>query len=415
MNDMRKDAHAIINESLRKVLPDEAVREAISTFKIEGRVFVLSIGKAAWTMAKAVYDDQTIEIHKGIVITKHHHLQGGIPGFMLYEAGHPVADEDSLVATKQALLMLKEMEQGDQLIFLISGGGSSLFELPEVGISLEQIADITRQLLSSGADIGEINTIRKRLSAVKGGKLASYCQGAKIYAVVLSDVIGDRLDVIASGPVYPDKSTSKEATAIIEKYSIRISDQIAEYLLKETPKNIENCETIIAGGVNIFCQEAAEIARNLGYTPFILTSQLECEAREAGKVIAVMAKDIKQGVSSLKPPCAIILGGETVVKIRGNGIGGRNQEIALSAAINIEGAGGIVIFSVGSDGTDGPTGAAGGIVDGDTVLRLKQLNESAEDYLDNNDSYHALLKSADLLITGPTGTNVNDISVALIR
>lgn len=262
----------------------------------------------------------------------------------------------------------------------------------------------------------EINTVRKHLSAVKGGKFAYKCGKAKIYAIVLSDVIGDRLDTIASGPAYPDSSTSQEALNIINRYKINISEDLKKVLQIETPKTVDNCETVITGSVTALCNAAASSAKQLGYNPIILTSTLDCEAKDAGKFFAAMAREIKNGENSfIKPPCAVIAGGETVVRLVGKGKGGRNQELCLAAAMGIKGLEDLVIFSIGSDGTDGPTDAAGGLVDGLTVDRIKATGTLPETFLDNNDSYNALKDSGDLIITGSTGTNVNDVVVLLCK
>ncbi|MFY9154434.1 MAG: DUF4147 domain-containing protein, partial [Prolixibacteraceae bacterium] len=316
-----------------------------------------------------------------------------------------------------ALELVSELTPEDQLIFLISGGGSALFEKPMDGVSLEDIIFITNHLLACGADIVEINTIRKHLSAVKGGRFAQQCGGAKIYSIVLSDVVGDHPDAIASGPAFPDSSTSADALRILEKYSIRIDSHLKKALESETPKFLDNCETVISGNVSELCRAAAESAEHLGYTPLILTTSVNSEAKEFGKFLASIAHEIKAGNTASYPqaPCAIITGGETVVHLTGKGKGGRNQELALSAATGIEGLGNVLVFSVGSDGTDGPTDAAGGIVDGSSVSRMRAASVSPEASLENNDSYSALKSSGDLILTGPTGTNVNDLMVVLCR
>lgn len=416
MNGLKEDAAIIIKESIKAVLPDVAVVNSLKNKDFSGNTVVVAIGKASWNMANAAKNLLGDKISKGIVITKYGHSKGEIKGFEIIEAGHPVPDGNSVKGACRALEMVKDLTENDNVIFLISGGGSALFEKPMDGVTIEDIMSITDQLLRCGADIVEINTIRKHLSAVKGGRFGSRCM-AKIYAIVLSDVIGDRLDSIASGPAYPDSSTSDEALGIIEKYKIPVNDNIMKALKKETPKKINNCETVIAGSVSSLCKSAAQIAEKLGYMPLILTSSLDCEAKDAGRFLASIARDIKKGSSefSLKIPCAVIAGGETVVHITGKGMGGRNQELALSAAIGIKGLSDTIIFSLGSDGTDGPTDAAGGIVDGTSYSRIKNSGMQPEIYLDNNDSYNALKESGDLIVTGPTGTNVNDLMVLLCK
>ena len=406
---LRDDADYIIKNSIKAVLPDEAVIRALHGFiPGDGRIIVVAAGKAAWHMASAA---QMVlpKIDGGIVITKYGHVMGEIDGLECYEAGHPVPDENSFFATKRALEMVEGLKSKDTVVFLLSGGGSALFELPQ--ISEKELQDITKQLLASGANIVEINTIRKRLSKVKGGRFACACAPAKVFSVVLSDIVGDPLDMIASGPAYPDTSTSEDAWAVVRKYGIKLSDDAERALDIETPKELDNVETHITGSVRELCKAAALSCEKRGYKTQILTTELTCEAREAGKYLADIAVSHSTEVGKL----AFITGGETVVHITGNGKGGRNQEIALSAARRIaEISRDIAIFSVGSDGTDGPTDAAGGYVDTKTLARLTEKNVNITEALANNDAYNALKKVDGLIITGPTGTNVNDVAVILL-
>lgn len=414
MATIREDALMIIQESIKAVLPERAVMKALEKKNFSGDVVVISIGKAAWNMAYATKEKLRQKVSKGIIVTKYGHSKGPIEGFEIIEAGHPVPDENSVIGATKVLELVNNLSDGDSVIFLVSGGGSAIFEKPMEGIALEDIMDVTNQLLGCGADIVEINTVRKHLSDVKGGRFALHCK-ANIYAIVLSDVLGDRLDSIASGPAYPDKSTSEEALNVIKKYKLQVSEQVQKILKIETPKEINNCETHITGSVSELCSAASKAAEDLGYHPLLLTSTLDCEAREAGRFLAALGREIKKG-TGLKPPIAVIMGGETVVRLRGKGKGGRNQELCLSAALGIEGLEDLVIFSVGSDGTDGPTDAAGGIIDGETAARIRMSSDiEPEVYLDNNDSYHALKASGDLVITGSTGTNVNDLTVLICK
>ncbi len=410
---IREDAFVIIQESIKAVLPQAAVIKALEKKNFSGDVTVVAVGKAAWTMAFAAKEKLGDKVLRGIIVTKYAHSKGPIEGFEIIEAGHPVPDENSVIGAAKALELVKNLDESDDVIFLVSGGGSAIFEKPMEGIELEDIMDITNQLLSSGADIVEINTIRKHLSDVKGGRFALHCK-ANIFSVVLSDVLGDRLDSIASGPAYPDSSTSQQALEIVEKYKLKVNEKVLEALKTETPKEINNCETVITGSVSELCSAASSIAKSLGYQPLLLTSTLDCEAKEAGRFMASIGREIRSG-NGLATPIAVIAGGETVVHIRGKGKGGRNQELCLSAAIGIEGLNDTVIFSVGSDGTDGPTDAAGGIVDGETASKIRSADIQPEVYLDNNDSYNALKVSGDLVITGSTGTNVNDLTVLLCK
>lgn len=416
MATIREDAFVIMQESIKAVLPEAAVIKALDKKDFSGNIFVIAIGKAAWNMACAAKEKLGDKVSKGVVITKYKHSRGPIPGFEIIEAGHPIPDENSVKGATKALELVSNLNKGDHVIFLVSGGGSSIFEKPMEGIELEDIMNITNQLLGCGADIVEINAVRKHLSAVKGGRFALQCKNTNIFSIVLSDVLGDRLDAIASGPAYPDNSTSEEALKIIDKYKLNVNEKIIETLKIETPKEINNCETVITGSVSELCNAASKVADRLGYKTLLLSSTLDCEAKETGRFMAAMGREIKSGGSDLKTPIAVILGGETIVRIRGKGKGGRNQELALSAAMGIEGLKDIVIFSIGSDGTDGPTDAAGGIVDGETSRRISRVsNIQPEVFLDNNDSYHALKASGDLIITGSTGTNVNDLMVLLCR
>jgi len=407
---LRDDADKIVDAAVKAALPGTAVQNALQSLDLSGgRVRLVAIGKAAWSMAKAASDLLGDRIESGVVITKYGHSKGGLPNIEIYEAGHPVPDENSFHATEQALRLVSGLSPSDRVLFLISGGGSALFEKPL--ITKAELEDITGQLLGSGANIVEINTIRKRLSAVKGGRFANLCLPAHIYSVVLSDIIGDPLDMIASGPAYPDKSTCEEALAMIDKYSIKISPEAEKALKTETPAAIDNVTTMVTGSVTQLCSAAEETCRVLGYEPIVLTTSLSCEAREAGSFLASIARFHAGSRRSL----AFIAGGETVVHLKGNGLGGRNQELALAAAIGISGLDNTAVFSFGSDGTDGPTDAAGGFVDGNTKPLLDQMGIDISRVLDNNDSYNALRACNGLIITGPTGTNVNDLAIVLIK
>ncbi len=412
---MLSDAKTIISRSIAAVLPDEAVRRALEGRTFSRPVTLVAIGKAAWRMAKAAHGALKGNIARGIVITKYGHSEGPIGELEIFEAGHPVPDESGVAAARRALKLVAGLTQEDTVFFLVSGGGSALFELPVQGASLEDIAQITRQLLACGAEITEINTLRKRLSAVKGGRFALACRPAKVLSIVLSDVLGDALDVIASGPAAPDKATNADAAHIVQKYGLEIPPHIAPLLEVETPKTLDHVESVITGSVSELCAAAARAAQVLGYHPLILTTMLSCEAREAGETLAATAQSIRRGVLQETLPCAIILGGETVVHLKGNGKGGRNQEIALAAAKGIDGLKDVCIFSLGSDGTDGPTDAAGGIVTGETAGRARALGLSIDAALKNNDAYPLLEALDSLIMTGPTGTNVNDVSVLLVR
>ena len=408
----------ILDGAIKAVLPENAVKEALNnpvftSRKDKGRLIVASIGKAAWRMAKAASDILGSDI-TGAVVTKYDHSMGEIKGLEIFEAGHPVPDQNTIAGTQALLKHVKNLSADDTVLFLVSGGGSALFELPADGVTLEDMQDITGQLLSCGADIVEINTIRKHLSSVKGGRFAELCAPAHVFMVVLSDVLGDRLDSIASGPAAVDSSTSSQALEIVKKYNLKVKPELLKVLSRETPKELSNVTATITGSVTELCKAVSVLAKEKGYSPLVLTTTMTCEAREAGSFIASVAREVLTSGSPVKAPCAIIAGGETVVHLTGKGMGGRNQEFALAAALGLDGLGGVVAASLGSDGTDGPTDAAGGIVDGKTAGILREKGISIPEVLKNNDAYNALKAADALLMTGPTGTNVNDVSVILI-
>ena len=456
---MISDADRIISAALLHVQPGNAVKNALAHFPpVKGSITAVAIGKAAWTMAVAAAEELVVaadseagsfrtlagNVFSGFVITKYGHSRGPIPGFTVFEAGHPVPDENSFRATGAVIDAISGLTKDDFVLFLVSGGGSALFEKPL--IPAEEMTALTNALLASGADIVEMNTIRKRVSAVKGGRFAELCAPANVFSVVLSDIIGDPLDMIASGPACPDTSTFVDAEKIIKKYGIPVSETVREYLKKETPKSLNNVETYITGSVRELCESAKKSCADLGYESVVLTSQLSCEAKEAGAFLAAIARE-HAGEGKL----AYIAGGETVVHLTGAGKGGRNQELALSAARGLAGLDNVLLFSVGSDGTDGPTDSAGGYVTGKTAKYLSEHGIAIDEMLKRNDAYHALekcgilrigsgcgayehseheyeccnktesLKSASacrenggLIITGPTGTNVNDLTVLLM-
>lgn len=405
---LRADAEAILRASIGAVKPDSAVRRALEGARFPGRVFLVAAGKAAWQMAN-VACKVLPALAGGVVVTKYGHVKGEIDGVACYEGGHPVPDENGLRGTAAALALTQDLRADDTVLFLLSGGGSALFEQPL--LPLAELQDITRELLAAGADIVEINTVRKRLSAVKGGRFAAHCAPAQVFSIVLSDIVGDPLDMIASGPACPDRSTCAQALAITEKYRLCLSPHARALLCQETPKTLTNVTTKITGSVRALCAAAEKECRALGYEPFLLTDCLTCEAREAGSFLASVARTHAGEGRSL----AFLAGGETVVHFTGNGKGGRDQELALSAALGIEGISNVLIASAGSDGTDGPTDAAGGIVDGGTAAEMRLHGADPARALADNDSYHALKSAGSLFFTGPTGTNVNDIALVLIR
>ena len=406
---LRKDAETIIADSIREVQPDSAVIRALKETTLNGKIKLVAAGKAAWQMAKAASNYLGERLEQGIVITKYGHVRGELPRIRCCEAGHPVPDEGSFDAARKALALTENLTKDDTVLFLLSGGGSALFELPL--IPAEALQDVTRQLLACGADIVEINTLRKRLSAVKGGRFAQHCAPAKVFSIILSDILGDPPDMIASGPTCPDSSTCADAMEIVRRYDLSLREETKQLLMVETPKALANARWMITGSVRELCDAAARSCRKLGYEPFFLTDRLCCQAREAGSVMASILRTHAGDGKKL----AFLAGGETVVRLTGSGKGGRNQELALAAAEGISGLSNAALFSVGSDGTDGPTDAAGGFVDGATRQRLLEEGVHIDQVLLNNDAYHALQRTDGLIFTGPTGTNVNDVTVGLVE
>ena len=408
---IRRDAAEIFREALLEMLPDRAVKRSLANARLRDEIILIGIGKASWTMAKAATEVLDQRIVSGAIVTKYGHSEGSLPGLKIFEAGHPLPDSNTLKATEKILEITRQAGKDQTILFLVSGGGSALFEKPAHRLPIRFLSDITSRLLLSGADISELNTVRKHLSSVKGGRFAVHCMPAAIFQITLSDVLGDRPDMIASGPAVPDPSTSGEALAVIKKYKIPLSPEIESALRSETPKSLDNVSFEIAGNVTGLCRAAKIAAEKRGYISEIVTDRLDGEARLAGYMAAERALD-ELGKSAEAKRC-LIWGGETTVKVKGSGKGGRSQEVALAAAEKISGSGNIVILSAGSDGTDGPTDAAGGIVDGLTWGKIRSVSYDPVEMLENNDSYNALELAGALLKTGPTGTNVNDLVIAL--
>ena len=405
---LRSDAEKAIYTAINAVMPEGAVRKALLGKQFPGRVFLVAAGKAAPKMAEAATSVLSAPITDGVVISKYGHFEEPITGLRCFEAGHPVPDKNSVAAADAVLKLTENLREDDTVLFLLSGGGSALFEKPL--IPLEELQDITSQLLACGAEIVEINTIRKRLSAVKGGKFAAHCAPAKVEAIILSDILGDPLDMIASGPVSPDSATCDDAQKITEKYRLRLSEDTVALLRVETPKNLDNVNAQVVGSVRELCRAAGEACRSMGYETIFLTDQLNCEAREAGRFLAAILRSHRNDGKKT----AFLAGGETVVHLTGKGKGGRNQELALAACEGIHGMQNAAVISVGSDGTDGPTNAAGGYVDGASYDELCKNGIKLHGVLQENDAYHALLAIGGLIVTGPTGTNVNDICIGLL-
>lgn len=403
---MLSDAKAICLEAINGCLPDEGVRAVLEDYKYDD-VYLLAAGKAAFSMAAAAAEK--VKIRKGVVISKYGHIKGEIENCECYEAGHPVSDAATIQATEAAIGMLKDLKEDDHVLFLLSGGASALFEKPL--ISLEKLRHINEQMLKKGLNIVEINTIRKKLSAVKGGKLAELCRPAQVTAIILSDVLSDRLDVIGSGPTVEDKSTAEDALELVRRYDLDLSDETLKIISESRSCYCDNCENIIIGSVRILCEKAMAAAKKYGYEPILITDHIDTEATEAGDLL------YDEMMKHLDDPhdTALIMGGETIVHVKGNGLGGRNQELVFSQIKKLDGMDNVLMMSLGSDGTDGPTDAAGGYVDGSSYQKLKDKGLDYEKILADNDSYHGLKAIDGLIVTGPTGTNVNDITLALIR
>ena len=406
---LKEELRAIAKEVIAASLPDEAVRRALAALPAaRGKTVVVSVGKAGWQMAKAAAALLDGAFDAGYVITKYGHSRGEIEGFRVFEAGHPQMDENSVRATQAVLDAVSGLAADDRVLLLLSGGGSALLEKPL--IPLAELREINAQLLACGADIVEINTVRKRLSAVKGGKFARLCAPARVFSIILSDVIGDRADMIASGPACPDASTAREAMEIVSRYGLRLSPEALSLMRAEPVTRLDNARALVTGGVGQLCRAAVEACVRRGYEAELLTDRLCCEAREAGAFLGCVAAAHARDGRRL----AYVAGGETVVHLRGAGKGGRNQELALAAAQQIAGIGNAAVLALGSDGTDGPTDAAGGVVDGASRALLEARGLRIPAILDANDAYHGLEACDGLLVTGPTGTNVNDVSVVLI-
>jgi glycerate 2-kinase len=415
------DPYALVRghlESHGQLLPEGVFR----------RVFVAGFGKAACPMAAALAGMPSLPIDERIVITKYGHCGGyDQDKIKVHEAGHPLPDENGVRATDALAGLLKKADAETLVICLISGGGSSLLVSPCEGVSLGEKRAVTDLLLKAGATIQELNTVRKHLSRVKGGRLAEVAYPAKTISLIISDVVGDSLDVIASGPTAPDKTTYSEALSILRRYGligraprsiIEVLDKGAGGLIPETPKQdnriFENVNNMIIGNSRRALQAAMEKAVSLGFHTEIICDAVTGEARDAGRDLARKAIEIKSAKRSLQPIC-LISGGETTVTVTGNGRGGRNMELALAFAEEIEGSGGIRLLSAGTDGTDGPTDAAGAIADGNTVRRGREKGADAGEYLANNDSCSFFKKAGGLFVTGPTGTNVMDIQILAIE
>lgn len=402
---MKEHALAIFAAALRAADPVRAMRAHWSIDpELYQNIYVVGAGKAATQMAAEAERKLGARITAGAVTTKYGHAIGKLSRIEVTEASHPIPDEAGVRGAERIAQIAAQAEEGDLVLCLISGGASALLPLPVPGLTLEQKGEITRQLLARGATIHQMNTVRKHLSRIKGGQLALMAEPAETVALILSDVVGDNLEVIGSGPTAADPTTKSQALELLRQFEV-VDVPVA--LLQETPKTSAAHNRII--GSNRLALEAAQRkARSLGYRTLLLSSTVEGEARQVAQVFASVAREIRQSGNPIRPPACLISGGETTVTLRGTGKGGRNQEWALAAAMEIRGLPNITMLSCGTDGTDGPTDAAGGIVSGETA------DEHARGSLDHNDSYNYLLSRDALVTTGPTGTNVMDIQIILV-
>jgi glycerate 2-kinase len=434
MGSLRSDALRIFSSALKASDPKEAVLRHVRVsdgvlfagkrrYRLEAfrNIYLTGAGKASARMAVAVERLLGKRITGGLLNVKHGHV-AKLRRIRLNECGHPVPDEAGVQGAQEIGNIAAKAGEDDLLICLISGGGSALMPFPAQPVTLAEKQDTTQLLLRSGANIHEINTVRKHISSIKGGQLAALAWPAQVLSLILSDVIGDDLDVIGSGPTAPDSSTFLDALAVLEKFGLTnlvpppVSERIRAGVageIPETPKTLERVQNLIVGSNQLALDAAAGAARELGYRPLILSSFIEGETRDVAKVHAAIAKEVLSSGRPVKRPACVISGGETTVTIKGNGLGGRNQEFALAAAMDIAAISGVLMLSGGTDGSDGPTDAAGALCDGTTIARAEKLGLNAADFLARNDSYHFFEPLGDLIKTGPTGTNVMDVRLAL--
>ena len=439
VTELRKSARGIFDAAVRAVDPAEAIRRhlvrdgerlAIGGERVDlgavREIVVVGLGKAGAPMAAAVEEILGARIARGVVVTKYGHVQP-TRVIRIHEAGHPVPDDAGMAGARAVLDHVTGLDAGDLVLVLISGGGSALTPAPVDGVTLAEKQSLTKALLACGADIREMNTLRKHISRLKGGQLARAAAPARVFTLILSDIVGDPLDAIASGPTVPDPTTYADALAILDKYRIRgeIPSSIRTHLeagatgkVSETPKPEDplfgRVKSVMVAS-NIQALEAARAeAERLGFRAIILSSFIEGETREIARMHAALALEVRASGHPARPPVCLITGGESTVTLRGTGKGGRNQEFALASALDIAGLPDVVVFSAGTDGTDGPTDAAGALADGDTVKRALGLGLTPRAALDGNDAYPFFERLGDLVITGPTRTNVMDVRLVLV-
>jgi glycerate 2-kinase len=417
---LRRDALAIFRAALKAADPAAAVARHLERLDVSRfhDIYVIGAGKAGASMARAAERVLGRRITAGLINVKDGHT-AKLRRIELNECGHPVPDERGVAGAERIASIAAAAVKDDLVVCLISGGASALLPAPAPPITLAEKQTVTRLLLACGANIHEINAVRKHISQIKGGQLARLASPATVESLLLSDVIGDDLDVIGSGPTAPDASTFADAAAILAKYGIgaRVPVSVRERIAAaepETPKPgdplFRRVRNTVVGSNRLALDAAARKAKELGYRTLILSSEIEGETREIARMHAAIARELVHTGRPVRPPACIVTGGETTVTLRGDGLGGRNQEFVLAAAIDIAGVPDVVVFSAGTDGTDGPTDAAGAIADGETLAR----GPAARQYLDANDSYHYFEALGDLVKTGPTNTNVMDVRLILV-
>ncbi|MBO3763292.1 MAG: glycerate kinase [Thermoproteota archaeon] len=427
----RRDALEILEEGLKAADPKSSVKEALNNLRDEinraRRIFIIGFGKASVSMAESCEEELKDKIHDGAVITPRGVKEKNLRKIKVFEGTHPIPSEINVDSTKKLISICSNLTSDDLVICLISGGGSSLFTFPADGISLEEKKLATDVLLKSGADIKEINAIRKHISKVKGGQLLNFLKPAKVISLILSDVVGDSVEYIASGPTSPDSSTFKDAYNVIKKYNLmsKLPKSVVERIekglrgeitetLKPENKIFNNVKNVVVSNNMKSLVSMKNRAISLGYNSMILTSYAQGESREVGKFLCAIMKQISSYDTPIKKPACLILGGETTVTVKGKGKGGRNQELVLSVVLNSKGIKNFVFASVGSDGIDGCTDAAGAIADNFLLEEAAKINLEPEEFLENNDSYNFFKQTGNLIFTGPTGTNVNDFTIAII-
>lgn len=439
LDNLYEAAKSIFYAGLRAVDPFEAVKRQVrreqgllkvgeKSYNLNGfrRIFIVGFGKAGVPMARAIEEILGDKITEGIVVVKYGY-GGKLKKVEVSESSHPIPDKNGLEAANRVISLLKGGGKDDFFICLISGGGSAILPAPVEEISLEEKQKVTQLLLDCGASIEEINTIRKHLSRIKGGQLARLAYPAYVQSLILSDVVGDRLDTIASGPTVADGTSFKNCWEIIKKYHLSslLPPSVANYLregvegkLEETPKTgdaiFDKVNNLIVGSNILALKASRDEAERLGYNPLILSSFIQGDTRQAARFHVALAKEVVSSGNPVPSPCCILSGGETTVRVKGKGLGGRCQEFALTACIQMRGMRNVLLLSAGTDGTDGPTDAAGAFASGSTWIKAKNMGVSPEDFLKNNDSYHFFKKVGGLFLTGPTGTNVMDLRVLLV-